>query len=109
MSSQKRWRTSLTTSAEPRGRPDRNEPGDGSRRVRQNSGQKRGLLSLGLLGGADPLPCWALAQVRSCAEHHARPHGALASHLTLCCVSWHAPARAAYWRACTASVGVTTR
>lgn len=63
MSSQKRWRTSLTTSAEPRGRPDRNEPGDGSRRVRQNSGQKRGLLSLGLLGGADPLPWGALSEL----------------------------------------------
>ena len=33
----------------------------------------------------------AAAQVRRCAEHHMRPHSALASHFTLCCVSWHAP------------------
>ena len=29
------------------------------------------------------------AQVRRCAELHARAHGALASHLSLCCLSWH--------------------
>ena len=49
------------------------------------------------------------AQVRRCAQLQTRAHGALASHLSLHCASrGKCAARAACWRACTASTCVAT-
>ena len=49
------------------------------------------------------------AQVRRCAQLQTRAHGALASHLSLHCASrGKGAARAACWRACTASTCVAT-